>query len=96
MAGRRKNNHQQITNQHLFQRDLILFSYKAKNELLYFYSALVRGWTFTECRHIANAFTLSEPGPPSGCCIYGQVPEMILDEATKGNLYFVLQGLANS
>jgi hypothetical protein len=42
----------------MFQHDPILLSYKTNNELLYFYSALVTGWTNNECRHIANASML--------------------------------------
>ena len=59
MAGRRKNNRLQIAYQLMFQRDRTLLNYKTVNEHLYIYSALVPGWTFNECRHIANAFTLA-------------------------------------
>jgi hypothetical protein len=34
-------------------------SNKTINEHLYFYSASAIGWTFNECRHIANASTLA-------------------------------------
>jgi hypothetical protein len=58
MAGRRTTNRLHIAYRLLFQRDRILMSNKTINEHLYFYSASAIGWTFNECRHIANAFTL--------------------------------------
>jgi hypothetical protein len=32
-----------------------MLSFRMNNELLYFYSSSVPGWTSNECRHIANA-----------------------------------------
>lgn len=40
-------------------------SYRINNGLLYFYSAMVPGWTFNEYRHIANALTLCETLAPN-------------------------------